>query len=115
MREIKRDAKRRGMWIFLFIGLLLGSSGGVFLSCRNPGLKYYRNYSPEEYKYQPQNWCIIQDRSGIIYVANNGGVMEYDITPSEKLPPGLHLLCAAPGRIPIVFGWEWQITQGHWF
>jgi len=78
MRETKRDAKKRGMWLFLFIGLLLGSSGGVFLSCKNPGLKYYRNYSIEEYVYQPQNWCIVQDHRGVIYAANQGGVLEYD-------------------------------------
>ncbi len=63
----------------LFSGMFLhGAATGESGIYTGTGLKYYRNYSPEEYKYQPQNWCIIQDRSGIIYAANNGGVMEYD-------------------------------------
>ena len=71
--------------IAVFWGMLLlckmflpGAAPGEHFIYAGTGLKYYRNYSPEEYRYQPQNWCIIQDRSGIIYTANNGGVMEYD-------------------------------------
>jgi signal transduction histidine kinase/DNA-binding response OmpR family regulator/ligand-binding sensor domain-containing protein len=41
-------------------------------------LKYYRNYSPKEYKNQSQNWCTLQDKRGVIYVANQGGLMEFD-------------------------------------
>ncbi|MCP4153488.1 MAG: response regulator [bacterium] len=29
-------------------------------------------------KLQPQNWAILQDQRGIIYVANQGGVLEFD-------------------------------------
>ena len=42
------------------------------------GLNYIKNYSHEEYDHQPQNWCIVQDKRGIIYVANQGGLLEYD-------------------------------------
>ena len=42
------------------------------------GLNYITNYSPEDYKLQPQNWCIVQDQRGIIYAANQGGLLEYD-------------------------------------
>jgi len=44
----------------------------------NPGTKFSRFYSPEDYMLQPQNWGILQDRKGIIYVANSGGILEYD-------------------------------------
>jgi signal transduction histidine kinase/DNA-binding response OmpR family regulator/ligand-binding sensor domain-containing protein len=42
------------------------------------GLNYIENYSPEDYKLQPQNWCIVQDKRGIIYAANPAGLLEYD-------------------------------------
>ena len=45
------------------------------LNGQPPGLKYLKNYSSGLH---PQNWSILQDQRGIIYVANNGGVLEYD-------------------------------------
>ncbi|UCH97137.1 MAG: response regulator, partial [Candidatus Aminicenantes bacterium] len=81
VKKCQRGIKRTNvLWLllFLFIALFLGSTGGRYLSCKNPGLKYYRNYSPDEYGFQPQNWCILQDKRGVIYAANNGGVMQYD-------------------------------------
>jgi signal transduction histidine kinase/DNA-binding NarL/FixJ family response regulator len=42
------------------------------------GFSFIRNYSREEYGQQSQNWSVAQDRRGVIYVANNGGVLEYD-------------------------------------
>ncbi|MFC2145888.1 response regulator [Acidobacteriota bacterium] len=45
---------------------------------RNAYFKYCRNYHPRDYINQPQNWCILQDKRGIIYVANQGAVMEFD-------------------------------------
>ncbi len=37
-----------------------------------------RNYSPGEYGAYAQNWSIVQDRRGVMYFANTGGVLEYD-------------------------------------
>jgi len=42
------------------------------------GYKYFKNYSYLEYDHHPQNLCIVQDRNGIIYVGNNGGVLISD-------------------------------------
>ncbi len=42
------------------------------------GFKYFRNYPKNEYDHHPQNWCVIQDNDGIIFVGNLGGVLEYD-------------------------------------
>lgn len=36
------------------------------------------HYAPPEYQQSPQNWDVVQDDRGLIYVANNDGVMEYD-------------------------------------
>ncbi|UCH96157.1 MAG: response regulator [Candidatus Aminicenantes bacterium] len=53
------------------------SSQGTRLK-RYTGLKYLRNYSRKVYKVQSQNWSIIQDKRGVIYVGNQGGVLEFD-------------------------------------
>lgn len=42
------------------------------------GYKYFKNFSYMEYDHHPQNWCIAQDRNGIIYVGNQAGVLVYD-------------------------------------
>jgi signal transduction histidine kinase/DNA-binding response OmpR family regulator/ligand-binding sensor domain-containing protein len=66
------------LWACLFIGLFLVTARSGYLYCTNSGLKYHRNYNPDDYMLQPQNWCVSQDQHGIIYVANHGGVLEYD-------------------------------------
>ncbi|PSQ66782.1 MAG: histidine kinase [Bacteroidetes bacterium QH_2_64_74] len=36
------------------------------------------HYAPPEYQQDPQNWGVVQDDQGLIYVANNDGVLQYD-------------------------------------
>jgi ligand-binding sensor domain-containing protein len=49
------------------------------LNSEDTGCKYFKNYSyKEDYEHQAQNWGITQAKNGIIYVANNGGVLEFD-------------------------------------
>jgi signal transduction histidine kinase/DNA-binding NarL/FixJ family response regulator len=64
------------LWGFLFVGF-----SREFLFCqvgRETGFKYFKNFSPGDYDFPPQNWCILQDKRGVIYVANQGGLLEYD-------------------------------------
>jgi signal transduction histidine kinase/DNA-binding response OmpR family regulator len=42
------------------------------------GLPLIRNYLPSEHGGTPQNWAIVQDKRGIMYFANTGGLLEYD-------------------------------------
>jgi signal transduction histidine kinase/DNA-binding response OmpR family regulator/ligand-binding sensor domain-containing protein len=42
------------------------------------GFKNITNYAPDTYGFLPQNLGLIQNRRGLIYVANQGGIMEYD-------------------------------------
>jgi hypothetical protein len=51
-----------------------------FVLGQSSGFKYFKNYSYKEYEHQPQNWQVLQAPNGMIYVANNGGVLEYDGT-----------------------------------
>jgi signal transduction histidine kinase/DNA-binding response OmpR family regulator/ligand-binding sensor domain-containing protein len=53
---------------------------------RNTGMKYMHNYSRKDYNNQSQNWWIIQDKRGIIHVANQGGIMEYDGVSWKETP-----------------------------
>jgi signal transduction histidine kinase/DNA-binding response OmpR family regulator/ligand-binding sensor domain-containing protein len=56
--------------------LLAAASSSIYgIEC---GFKYFKNYTLIEYGLQPQNWCIIQDKQGLIYVGNQGGLLEYD-------------------------------------
>ena len=37
-----------------------------------------RNFHPVEYQAGIQNWDISQDKRGLLYIANNFGLLEYD-------------------------------------
>ncbi|MBL4656899.1 MAG: hypothetical protein JKX73_02785 [Flavobacteriales bacterium] len=50
-----------------------------------------RNYSSLEYGARPQNWALVRDQRGLMYVGNNKGILEYDgtkwrliMTPDEE-------------------------------
>ncbi len=61
----------------LFIATILQVLNGPLYS-QSEGYQYIKNYSYKDYDNQPQNWGILQAQNGIIYVANHGGVLEYD-------------------------------------
>ncbi|MBO3697506.1 triple tyrosine motif-containing protein [Roseivirga sp. E12] len=42
------------------------------------GLPLIQNYGSEEYNAGIQNWSIIQQSNGLLYIANNMGLLEYD-------------------------------------
>ena len=53
--------------------------GQDVLSPDEEGLPFFMSfYSPQDYQAQPQNWAFTQDHRGVIYVANNNGVLEFD-------------------------------------
>lgn len=65
--------------IILFI--LLYSTSSLCLVAQNNqlgGLPLIQNYGPEEYNAGIQNWSIIQQNGGMLYVANNIGLLEFD-------------------------------------
>ncbi len=43
-----------------------------------PGIPTMMNYHHSEYRAETQNWSVVQDKRGLIYVANLSGVLEYD-------------------------------------
>ena len=42
------------------------------------GYPFITNYSPRDYEAETSNWAVLQNREGIIYVANGYGVLEFD-------------------------------------
>jgi signal transduction histidine kinase/DNA-binding response OmpR family regulator len=47
--------------------------------CQESGFKYLNYYySYKDYNLQPQNWWVLQDKRGIIFVGNNVGLLEFD-------------------------------------
>ncbi len=42
------------------------------------GTPLMRAFLPQEYHAQGQNWAVLQDQRGLIYVGNNDGVLEFD-------------------------------------
>lgn len=60
-------------FVFVFIAGLLHAQTYAPL-----GHHFITNYSPKAYKLNSQNFDIEQDQRGIMYIANAGGVLEFD-------------------------------------
>lgn len=77
-------SRSKGKKTTAFIILLL--SGWFFAAARDAdssdgkstGYKYFTNYSRKDYRNQSQNWAIVQDPHGVIYVGNHGALLEFD-------------------------------------
>ncbi len=64
------------MMMFLLTGLLFLFPWSA--ESQQQGFKYSKYFSFRDYEHQPQNWGFVQAKNGIMYVANQGGVLEYD-------------------------------------
>ncbi len=56
--------------------LILGASQGSH--ALEKGRKYTTHFTRDDHGQHPQNWAVLQDERGVIYVGNNGGILEYD-------------------------------------
>ncbi|MEL6821868.1 MAG: hypothetical protein AAFP70_08920, partial [Calditrichota bacterium] len=45
---------------------------------KDPGRPYIQNFDYKTYQAHQENWSIVQDQRGVIYVGNNLGILEYD-------------------------------------
>lgn len=45
---------------------------------KNIGLPFINNYLKSEYKAGSQTWDMVQNTQGLLYFANNNGILEYD-------------------------------------
>ncbi len=51
---------------------------GMSLQGFSQGLPYLTNFKPQQYGEHNQNWCLLQDNRGVIFVGNNNGLMDYN-------------------------------------
>ncbi|MBX2818330.1 MAG: PAS domain S-box protein [Rhodothermaceae bacterium] len=74
-------------WILTCIIVLFAGSGVCLPSIaqssnaalyREAGLPFIQNFSPKTYGGHQQNWSMLQDDRGVIYIGNIPGLLEYD-------------------------------------
>ncbi len=61
---------------FCFLSLIFWFSPNSFAV--EHGLPLLKNFKPKDYNGGTQNWALLQDKDGLIYVGNNVGVLEFD-------------------------------------
>jgi ligand-binding sensor domain-containing protein/DNA-binding CsgD family transcriptional regulator len=50
----------------------------IYGQIKNIGLPFIHNYSKNEYKAGSQTWDMVEDKQGLLYFANNNGILEFD-------------------------------------
>ena len=65
--------KKQFLWLVMLIFCLcpMMTKAQIFM----PIISYYNSFT---YHYGMQNWCCTQDDRGIMYFANNNGVLSFD-------------------------------------
>jgi signal transduction histidine kinase/DNA-binding NarL/FixJ family response regulator len=78
------NSKRPGKTILHRVVFALLFAGFYLLSFQSPlpgqekGYRFLKNFTYNEYDHSPQNWSMTQAGNGLLYVANQAGVLEYD-------------------------------------
>jgi signal transduction histidine kinase/CheY-like chemotaxis protein/ligand-binding sensor domain-containing protein len=92
----------QGGFIYLVVLLLL-CCPGVFAQGQY-GTPLLSNFKPKDYNGGTQNWALVQDQRGLLYVGNNVGILEYDgarwrMIPTSNKAVVRSLALAADGKI----------------
>jgi signal transduction histidine kinase/DNA-binding NarL/FixJ family response regulator/ligand-binding sensor domain-containing protein len=62
----------------LFWAWICFSGGSQATFAQGVGTPLIQHFSPKVYQGHPENWAIVQDKRGVLYVGNESGVLEYD-------------------------------------
>ena len=73
----------------LFLIILL-SNIFAYSKIKSKGIPFITNYSKRTYEGGTQNWNIVQTASGLMYFANNEGVLEFDGNSWRSIPMPNH-------------------------
>jgi ligand-binding sensor domain-containing protein/DNA-binding CsgD family transcriptional regulator len=65
-------------YYLLFWGIIIGVSSTSFGQSSNIGIPPVYNFNKTTYNGSPQNWDIAQDKNGLMYFANNAGLLVFD-------------------------------------
>ncbi|RLD82366.1 MAG: hypothetical protein DRJ10_05140, partial [Bacteroidetes bacterium] len=63
--------------LFLIITILIIPSI-IYSQINKDGLPFIKTYTSEEYNAAGQNWAIVKDNKGLMYFANNYGLLQYN-------------------------------------
>ena len=63
---------------YIYILLLIFLNTNFLLNAQELASPFITNYTPKEYNFDTQNWEIIKDKRGVIFIANTKGILEYD-------------------------------------
>lgn len=82
----------RWSFILLVLGVTLWSSSPLQADDHIKGRYLVSNYTARQYNAGTQNWDIVQDSRGIVYIANRNGILIYDgfdwiLTPNSLETP----------------------------
>jgi AraC-like DNA-binding protein/ligand-binding sensor domain-containing protein len=74
--------------LFLLIGqtMFVQMNADISSSKSIAGIPYIQNFPPQDYNAQLQNWDAVEDHRGVLYVANNSGLIEYDGAQWKTIP-----------------------------
>jgi signal transduction histidine kinase/DNA-binding response OmpR family regulator len=81
MKQTYRATVRRLIYLCVFLASLsLHAQPGndPLQQIWQNGLPFITNYTTADYKADLQNWGIIQDNQGLMYFANNSGILQFD-------------------------------------
>lgn len=70
--------KLKILTLLLFIGAILQSVAQNRKEVGSPFIQYYPPKIYSDVSVSPQNWTIVQDKRGIMYIGNTEGLLEYD-------------------------------------
>ena len=69
--------RRHGWWLAT-AWLALVPTGSAAAPAWNEGQPFMQHFTPGDYQGDSQCWSVVQDRRGLLYVANYGAALEYD-------------------------------------
>ncbi len=66
------------MRVLIILWLLIGEIGHLYAQAPNLGMPFIHSYPKEVYRSGAQSWEVAQNAKGVIYFANNNGLLYYD-------------------------------------
>lgn len=73
-----KNMKAKTMNVFLILFLIMGQNNFIFAQSLQYGLPGIRNFTHSEYGGGNQNWSFTESPNGLVYFANNSGLLEFD-------------------------------------
>ncbi|NIJ52936.1 hybrid sensor histidine kinase/response regulator [Dyadobacter arcticus] len=68
------------------------------------GTPLIQHFSPKQYNGHPENWAIVQDKRGVLYIGNQSGVLEYDGSNWKLIEvPGTAVKAIGVGKDGVVY------------